>query len=54
MVQVHVTGMDTTDSNKVDEIINFAMGFYPTCEQFSFEIVDNTTLDIFITLAVSQ
>lgn len=54
MVQFHVTGIDTTDFNFINILINNIMSSFPNCQQWTYTTTDNTTLDIYIELGVNQ
>lgn len=47
MVQYHITGINTTNFNEVNNILNTLSQLYPNASQTSYNIVDNTTLDVF-------
>lgn len=51
-MNIHVTGIDTTNSDLINTFLNNIIQSFPTCDQFGFNVVDATTLDISLTLGV--
>lgn len=50
MINFHITGVDTTNSDLVNTLVGNIMTSFPTCNQWGFNVTDTTTIDLYVDL----
>lgn len=52
MINVHATGIDTTNGDLVNRFVNNVLLTFDNVNQWGYNVVDSTTVDIYIELGV--